>query len=71
MNWLKKCFILFIVCLFCYSTVSAQEIIDAAKAGDLVKIKAILAKNPKLIDQTDGRNSTALDFACHRGQRQL
>ncbi|MBW1800044.1 MAG: ankyrin repeat domain-containing protein [Deltaproteobacteria bacterium] len=43
---------------------SAAEIHDAAKNGDLVKVKVLIAKDPTLIDAVDESGRTPLHWAC-------
>src|SRR5512142_2893051 len=60
-----------IVCLALLLTVSgllAGEIHDAAKVGDLSKIKALIAADPTLLDSKDDMDFTPLAFACIKRQ---
>jgi hypothetical protein len=53
--------ILFItISLFIVVTVQAQEIIEAAKTGDLAKVKGLIEKDPSLIRIKDETGRTAL-----------
>ncbi len=49
-----------------------QDIIDAAKSGDALKVKSLLQKNPELINTTDGGlRATALHWACIYGRKEV
>ena len=43
------------------------EIHDAVRAGDLAKVKALAAKDPKVVNEKDARGRTPLHFACNSG----
>ena len=45
---------------------SAEQIVEAAKNGDLQTVKTILAQDPSKLNTTDGDNYTALHWACMR-----
>jgi ankyrin repeat protein len=56
-----------IVCLMLLLTVSglrAGDIHEAAKAGDLNKVKALIEADPTLLDSKDDMDFTPLAFAC-------
>ncbi len=49
-----------------------QDIIDAAKSGDALRVKSLLLKNPGLINATDGGlGATALHWACIYGRKDV
>jgi ankyrin repeat protein/L-ascorbate metabolism protein UlaG (beta-lactamase superfamily) len=50
---------------------SAGEIHEAVRAGDLVKVKAIVAKDPKVVNEKDPRGRTPLHFACGAGNIEI
>jgi hypothetical protein len=52
------------------ATAFAGEIHDAARAGDLTTVKALLEKDPKLIEAVDRNGATALHIAAEAGRRQ-
>jgi ankyrin repeat protein len=41
----------------------ASEIHEAVRAGDLAKIKALVVKDPKVVNEKDDRGRTPLHFA--------
>ncbi len=45
--------------------VSAQEILEATREGDIGKVESLLKTDPGLVNETDDRNCTALHFACN------
>jgi len=45
---------------------SAEQIVDAAKGGDLPTVRNILAQDPSKLNATDEDNYTALHWACMR-----
>jgi sulfatase modifying factor 1 len=47
----------------------AAPIHDAAVKGDLAKVKALIAKDPKLVSAKDGNGATPLHFAVAGGQK--
>ncbi len=49
--------------LTCLSAVNAGEIHDAVRKGDLARVKAILEKNPGVINETDKEKQTPLHIA--------
>jgi len=68
----KTCSLLMMSLLFLPLTVfcAEEDIIEAAKAGDALKIKALLEANPELLMQTDlGIGATALHWACIYGRK--
>jgi ankyrin repeat protein len=57
--------ILFItIILFIVVTIQAQEIIEAAKTGDLAKVKKLIEKDPSLIRIKDETGRTTLHWAA-------
>jgi len=56
-----------LVCLTLLLTASslwAGEIHDAAKAGDLNKVKKLIESDPALLDSKDDMDFTPLAYAC-------
>jgi len=49
----------------------AGEIHDAVRAGDLAKVKALVAKDPKVVNEKDTRGRTPLHFASDGGSREM
>jgi ankyrin repeat protein len=49
----------------------ADEIHDAAKSGDLAKVKAILEKNPDLVNRGDENGRTPLHWASQEGHVEI
>lgn len=47
---------------------SAEEIVEAAKNGDMETVKTILAQNPAKLNATDEAGYTPLHWACMRAQ---
>jgi len=45
---------------------SVEQIVEAAKRGDLQKVKTILVKDPSKLNATDQDNYTSLHWACMR-----
>jgi 7,8-dihydropterin-6-yl-methyl-4-(beta-D-ribofuranosyl)aminobenzene 5'-phosphate synthase len=52
-------------------SVSASEIHNAARQGDLAAVKNLITKNPELVNRVDSRNSTPLHFAAHAGHKEV
>lgn len=71
----KKAIVLFIAfsafLLFLFASIWADEIHDAARKGDLAKVKELLEKDPKLVNAKDERESTPLHFAASRGHKEI
>lgn len=57
-------FVLFVVHLII--TASAEEIVEAAKKGDMETVKAILARDPAKLNALDEDKYTSLHWACMR-----
>jgi ankyrin repeat protein len=55
----------FIVCVY------ADEIHEAARKGDLTKVKELLDKHPELVNAVDNRNCTPLHFAVNGGYTEI
>jgi ankyrin repeat protein/L-ascorbate metabolism protein UlaG (beta-lactamase superfamily) len=51
--------------------VQAGEIHDAVRAGDLAKIKALVAKDPKVVNEKEAEGGTPLHFASHSGNVEI
>jgi ankyrin repeat protein len=60
-----------LVMLACYSDGVCGEIHDAAKAGDLEKVKVLLRKNPDLVNEKGEYGWTALQFAVHSNRKEM
>lgn len=48
--------------------ISLQSLVGGVRAGDLDKVKAVLAQNSKLLDQKDGTGLTPLHYAASSGR---
>lgn len=59
-KWLKILLLLAMACV----TARAGEIHDAVRAGDLAKVKQLLAYNPKLVKAREDNGDTPLLVAC-------
>lgn len=72
---MKKKYVVFIFSVFLLiASIFAKEenIIDAAKSGDALRVKSLLQKNPELINTTDGElRATALHWACIYGRKEV
>ena len=55
--------------LLAYSTVAAQEIHEAAARGDVVTMRALLDRDPRLVYQTDSLGAAPLHFAALSGSK--
>ncbi len=49
----------------------AGPIHDAVRAGDLAKVKALVAANPKIVNEKDARGRTPLHFASGAGNVEI
>ena len=47
------------------------EIHDAVRAGDLAKVRALVAKDPQAANEKDARGRTPLHFASYQGNREM
>jgi len=64
---MKKIFIMLVLILVHMSiTASAEEIVEAAKKGDLKTVQEILAQNPSKLNSLDEEKYTPLHWACMR-----
>ena len=52
-------------------SVRAGEIHVAVRAGDLAKIKALVAEDPKVVNEKDSRGRTPLHFASNAGHTEI
>lgn len=59
------------VALLVAPALAAGEIHDAAKAGDLDAVKALLAKEPARVREADTDGRTALHHACFEGKAEV
>ncbi len=50
---------------------SAEEIHDAARQGDLAKVKSLLAKHPELLEARSENEKTPLHFAAQGGHKDV
>ncbi len=62
---------LLLMALACTSLALAGPIHDAARKGDLKKVQALLAGDPKLISDRDGDGNTPLHVAAKFGQLEV
>lgn len=65
---MKKNFTLLAALLLILQVAYAGEIHDAAKSGDIVKLKALLDKDPGLLYVQDEQGKTPLHWAVGKGQ---
>jgi uncharacterized protein len=76
MKWRKKCMkinivvILLLLCAVAFPA-SAGEIHDACKTGDLSKVKALLARDPSLLQSKTEEGKTPLHMATGWGQVEI
>jgi ankyrin repeat protein len=59
--------IVMLIAMACSTPIFCGEIHDAAKAGDLAKVKALLKENPKLVLSKDKEGWTPLHVAAENG----
>ncbi len=64
----KKLGFTFFILLLILSKVSAEEIVDAAKKGNMKTVKSILKKDPSRLNALNEEGYTALHWACMRAQ---
>jgi len=57
-------------CVF-VGNIYADEIHDAAREGDLAKVKVLLEKDPELINAKDADGKTPLHYAAERNKREV
>lgn len=67
MKKLSFCSLLLFFCFFLTIHASADEIHDAAKNGDVAKVKALLNKNPELLHAKTSEGKTPLHMASGWG----
>jgi len=65
------CCSLVVLTLILSGSALAGEIHDAAKAGDLAKVKALVAANPAVVNLTEFGGPTPLHFAVAEGRTQV
>jgi len=53
------------------STACAGESHDAVRAGDLAKVRALVAKDARVVNEKDARGRTPLHFASHAGNLEI
>jgi|GEM_PF-680536 len=58
---------LILLCTFCFAALFAATLFDAAEAGNLDEIKAILAADPAQLNALDSRGESALHYAAAGG----
>ena len=63
-----RCATIIALAALCAATAYSQEIVGAARSGDLKKVQAILAADPKAISAQDKLGDTALHEAALHGQ---
>src|SRR4030042_2888319 len=68
---MKKITFLFVFLSVFTTPIGAQEIHDAVRAGDLAKVKALVAKDAKVVNEKDARGRTPLHFASYAGNREI
>ena len=67
----KKIFIVFLLFFFFAIPALPEEIHDAARQGDLAKIKRLLEKNPGLLEARNQNEKTPLHFAAQGGHKEI
>jgi uncharacterized protein len=60
-----------LITLVCSTPAFCGEIHDAAKKGDLAKVKALLKDNPDLIAGKDSAGATPLHWAVYGGHKDV
>jgi ankyrin repeat protein len=74
---MRKAFLLLAVLCFLCLTASILrageevEILDAAKKGDFAEVKALVAKNPALVNSKDDNSNTPLIWAAGGGYKEV
>jgi ankyrin repeat protein len=64
------CFVIItLMALACSTAAFCGGIHDAAAAGDLAKVKALLKDNPELVSSRDSNGNTALHLAAEKGRQ--
>ncbi len=64
-------FVVSFVFVSCVRSLSASEIHDAVRAGDAGRVKAAIAKDPKLVDARDDKGRTPLHMAAYYGRKDV
>jgi len=67
----KRIFIVFLVLLAFSVVIFAGDIHDAAKKGDLVKVKTLLQKDPTLLNAKGENQKTPLHWAAEAGHAEI
>jgi len=67
----KKLITVLMVLLACVMPLCGEEIHNAAKQGNLAKVKSILAERPKLVNTQDKRSYTPLHIAAYLGHKDI
>ena len=62
--------VLLALCVFALPVLS-QEIFDAAKKGELAKVKALVQKNPDLVKSKNNEDDTPLHIAADAGHLEI
>jgi ankyrin repeat protein len=68
---MKRRVLVYFSLLALITTAFAAEIHDAARAGDLAKVKALIEKDPGLIRAVDSEGKTPLHAAAERGRKEV
>ena len=68
---MRKNFILFIFLTVLTISMNAQDLHNAVQAGDLARVKTLVAKDPKAVNEKDARGRTPLHFASDIGNREM
>ena len=71
MNGNHKMIVAILAFMFFIPFTRAGEIHDAVRAGDLAKVKALVAKDAKVVNEKDARGRTPLHFASYAGNREI
>jgi ankyrin repeat protein len=60
-----------LIALACSTPAFCGEIHEAAKAGDLAKVKALLKDNPELVSSKDNLGFAPLHLAAQEGHKEV
>ncbi len=63
--------VLLVIFLISVTIVLADEIRDAVKNGDIEQVKALVGKNPTMVNTKYDRNCTPLQFAAEVGYKEI
>jgi ankyrin repeat protein len=63
--------IITLIALVCSTPAICGEIHNAAKAGDLAKVKTLLKENPELVSSKDDRGNAPLHMAVISGKKDM